>query len=138
MEVAVGSDGLSAAVAVLVAVVAPFVVAILVRPGMSPARKRGISGAVSVGLGVIVAVITGQIEGIPSTVRAWLTQTVLTVGIVVSLAQGYYRALKDPVDAVEALTSGEPVEPEPVDHATTRPRRVAEPGTPDSYGVVQD
>lgn len=96
---------LSAAVAILTAVVAPFLIAVITRPDWTSVRKRYVALAVCVVLGVIVAVATGQIAGVPGTVQAWVQQFIIDVGIVVSLAQGFYMALKDPVAKVEAKTS---------------------------------
>ena len=99
---------LTAAVAVIVAACAPFVVALLSRPDMKPGTKRAISIGVAVVLGVIVAIATRQIDGVPEAWSATLAQALIAAAIIVSLAQGYYRAFLDAVKAVEAASSPEP------------------------------
>lgn len=96
---------LTAAVAILVSVVAPFIIAWITRPEWSSVKKRNTAIIVSVILGVIVAVATGQITQIPPTVVSWVQQFVIVVGVVVALAAGYYRVLKDPVAKFERATS---------------------------------
>jgi hypothetical protein len=96
---------LTAAIAVLTSVVAPFLIAWITRPDWSADKKRTTAIIVSVILGVIVAVATGQISQVPPTVQGWVIQGVLIVGIVVTLAQGAYKALLTPVKALEAATS---------------------------------
>ena len=102
---------LTAAVAILVAVVAPFVIAVITRPTWTPDQKRNTALIVAVVLGVIVAVATGRIEQIPAIVTSWLAQGTIVIGIVVSLAQGFYQALKPAVVKVEAATSPAPIVP---------------------------
>lgn len=96
---------LTAAVVILVSVVAPFVIAWITRPEWDAAKKQKTAIIVSVALGLIVAVVTGQIAGIPQTVVDWGQRIVIAVGGVVGLAQGYYKVLKDPVTKFEASTS---------------------------------
>ena len=88
---------LSAAVAVIVGVLLPFV----------------------------VAVVTGRVEGIPAEVLAWGRQAVVTVAVVITVTQGIYRGLKGPVDKLAAATSV-PAPAEPVLPGETRPRRAVE------------
>lgn len=96
---------ITAAITIVTAVVAPYLIALLVRPNWTAEKKRNISLAVCGVLGVIVAIATGQIEGIPDTVKSWVSQLVIIVGVVVSLSQGFYKALKTSVDVVEVATS---------------------------------
>lgn len=110
---------LTAAVAILVAVVAPFVIAVIVRPTWTPDQKRNAAIVVAVVLGVIVAVATGRIEQIPATVASWTAQGIIVVGVVVSLAQGFYQALKGTLTKVEVATSPAPI-----------PMHAADPVTP--------
>jgi SNF family Na+-dependent transporter len=112
---------LTAAVAILVAVVAPFVIALITRPDWSPDKKRTTAIIVAVVLGVIVAVATGRIAQIPATIQSWVAQGVIVVGIIVSLAQGFYQALKGAVSTVEAATSPAPVPQHAVEDATATP-----------------
>lgn len=106
---------LSAAVAILMAVVAPFIVAVVTRPDWSSEKKRNAALIVSGVMGAIVAVATGKIAQIPDNVESWFAQGVVVIGIVVSLAQGFYQVLKDPVTKVEALTSPKPLHAIPDD-----------------------
>lgn len=66
---------------------------------------RRIAGAVAVALAVIVAVATSAIEGVPLEWSAWTGRFLVALGVIVSMAQGFYRAFKDAVDAVEGGVS---------------------------------
>ena len=85
-------------------VITPFIVAILTHPTMKPAHKRAIALGVSVAVGFIVAVSTGAITEIPVTIQEAIARSVVVVGIVVALAQVYYRQFKDAVKTVETKT----------------------------------
>ena len=88
-------------------VITPFIVAILTHPTMKPAHKRGIALGVSVMVGLIVAVATGAITEIPVTIQSAIARSVVVVGIVVALAQVYYRQFKDAVKTVETKVGDE-------------------------------
>lgn len=109
---------ITAAIAVIVAAIAPFVTATLTRPDMDPTRKRVIAGGIAVTLGVIVAVAMGMLEGVPLAWQQWAASILVSVAIVVGLAQGFYAQFKPAVQTVEArwdiyeprhsITVGEP------------------------------
>lgn len=99
----------SAAVATIAAALAPFVTALFTNPNMDARLRRLIAGAVAVVLGAVVAVATGLVVGVPPELVAWLAQLLITVAIVISLAQGFYAQWKGSVDKLDAKTSG--VEP---------------------------
>ena len=80
-----------AAIAVIVAVSSPFITALFTKPYMSETRKHIIAGSVSIVLGLIVALGSGQIVGVPQDVQDWVIRVIVVVGIVVSLAQGFYK-----------------------------------------------
>ena len=88
-------------------VITPFIVAVLTHPTMKPAQKRVIALGAAVTVGFIVAVSTGAITEIPVTIQEAIARSVVVVGIVVALAQVYYRQFKDAVKNVEAKTGGE-------------------------------
>ena len=88
-------------------VITPFLVAIMTHPTMKPAHKRAIALGVSVMVGLIVAVATGAIIEIPVTIQGAVARSVVVAGIVVALAQGYYRQFKDAVKTVETKTVDE-------------------------------
>jgi len=114
---------LTAAVAIIVAAIAPFIVAIFTYPGMADWLKRLIAGAVSVALGIIVAIATGKITGVPADWISGLIWVLVTVAIIISLAQGFYAAWKPAVKIVEAKTSLATVEP--VQIATVKPMKAS-------------
>lgn len=87
-------------------VITPFIVAILTHPTMKPQYKRGISLGVSVMVGLVVALATGAITEIPVTVQSAISRSVVLAGIVVALAQVYYRQFKDAVKIVEGGVNG--------------------------------
>lgn len=95
---------LTAAIAVLAAALVPWGTALLTHPTMAGWLKRALAAVVAVALGTVVALATGQIEGAPDAVVASLGRWLVTVAIVVSLAQGYYAAFKDGVQKLEAGT----------------------------------
>ena len=97
---------LTAAIAVIIAAaIVPFGTALLTRPDMPAARKRVLAGVVALVAAAIVTVATGQVEGLPPSLVAWSARALVVAGIIVSLAQGYYRAFKGAVDRIEAATS---------------------------------
>lgn len=96
---------LTAAIAVLVSVVAPFMIAWITRPDWTADKKRRVAIIVSLVLGLIVAVATGQIEKIPATIVYWVQYVIIVVGVIVALTQGFYKSLQTPVAAFEAATS---------------------------------
>ena len=85
-------------------VITPFIVAIMTHPPMKSAHKRAIALGVSIMVGLIVAAATGAITEIPITVQGAVARSVVVVGIVAALAQGYYRQFKDAVKSVESRT----------------------------------
>ena len=85
-------------------VITPFIVAIMTHPTMKPAHKRGIALGASIAVGLITAVATGAISEIPVTIQSAVARSVVVVGIVVALAQVYYRQFKDAVKTVETKT----------------------------------
>lgn len=97
---------LAAAIALIAAALAPFITAIFVHPDLSPTKKRLIAGAIAVVLGIIVAIATGQIVGVPQTWIDNISWGLISIGIVVSISQGFYKAWKGTVDKLAAKTSG--------------------------------
>lgn len=95
---------LTAAISVIGAVLVPFIVAVITRPEWTAERKRGWTIGVCVVIGALVGIATGQVETHP-TVQSVTTQLLVAVGVITSLSQGFYLALKQPVDALNAATS---------------------------------
>lgn len=96
---------LTAAVAIIVAAIAPFITAIFTHPKMTDGLKRLTAGAVAVVLGIVVALATGKITGVPADWISGLTWVLVSIAIIVSLAQGFYAAWKPAVEKVEQATS---------------------------------
>jgi len=96
---------LTAAVAIIVAAIAPFIVAIFTHPTMRPEIKRFIAGGIAVVLGIVVAMATGKISGVPADWISGLTWVLVSTAIIISLAQGFYGAWKPAVKVVEKATS---------------------------------
>ena len=88
-------------------VITPFLVAIMTHPTMKSEHKRATALAVSVVVGLIVAIATGAITEIPTTIQNLIARSVVVVGIVVALAQVYYRQFKDAVKIVETKVGDE-------------------------------
>ena len=86
-------------------VITPFIVAIMTHATMKPEHKRAIALGVSVMVGLIVAAATGAITEIPVTIQSAIARSVVVAGIVVALAQGYYRQFEGAVRSLETATS---------------------------------
>ena len=95
---------LTAAVALVGALLVPFIVALIVRPTWTPERKRFWALLVCIVVGLVVGVATGQVET-TETVQGWAGRILIGLAVVTGLANGFYKALKDPVDALSAKTS---------------------------------
>lgn len=96
---------LTAAIAILVAAIAPFITAVLTHPTMQPTLKRLIAAGVAVVLALVVSIATGKITGVPADWVSGLTWVLVTAAVIVSMAQGFYNAWKPAVEKVEAATS---------------------------------
>lgn len=94
-----------AALALISGVVVPFVTAFFTHPVMSPTKKRLISGGVAIVLGLLSAIITGQLGWIPPNIAAWVTSFVVSLGIVIVAAQGFYKQFKGTVESLEFATT---------------------------------
>lgn len=95
---------LTAAIGLIGALLVPFLVALFVAPEQSPSRKRNTTLAVCIIVGIGVGLGTGQIET-TDTIKGWATRVLIGLGVVTGLTNGFYKALKDPVDALSAATS---------------------------------
>ena len=103
---------LTAAIALVGAFVVPFLVALIVKPDWEPERKRRWTFVVCVIVGLGVGIGTGQVET-TETIRGWMARILIGLGVVTGLANGFYKAFKDQVDALSAATNvGAPVLPD--------------------------
>lgn len=100
------------ALTLIASAVAPFIVALFTRPDMSASTKRLIAAGVAIVLGLLTAIVTGQVSWATEAVVNGLTNTLITIGIVMTLAQGFYNQFKDAVKQVEEAAHPVP-EPEP-------------------------
>lgn len=96
------TDALAVVAAALVSVVATAVVA---RPSMKASTKRGIALAAAVLLGVVAALISGQINGVPESTQALVQKIVVSAAAVVAAAQGFHRQLAGALGSLSAATS---------------------------------
>ena len=99
---------LTAAIAVIAALLTNLLTAVSAQPSWTAARKRIVSGAIAVVLGVIVAVATGQIDGVPDDIVARSSRILITVAIIITISQGLYRQFKGSLTALEQRTAIEP------------------------------
>ena len=112
----------TAAITVLVGLAASIITALVKQPGWSTQRKRNVSLLVAGVLGLLSAIITRMIAPPPGadwpwweTAVSWLTWVVCMVAVVITVSQGIYSQLKDPLDKLAAATStntGEKYTPE--------------------------
>ena len=93
-----GIDALSIIVA---GAVLPLIVAIFARQGLTATQKRGVALAVAALLGTLSALITGQIDGVPESVTAWLVRILGWIAAVVVAGQGFHRQMRDVTDSIE-------------------------------------
>lgn len=86
-------------------VVVPLVTALFTRPRMRPESKQITAVVVSVFVAIAFAIGSGMVEGVPAIVTVWFTRIVLFAGIIIPLAQGYYRLLKPAAKQIERNSS---------------------------------
>ena len=99
----------AAALLVISSLLVTVITAFIARPSTTPTQKRVIVIVASIVIGAITAIVNGQIEGVPPEAVAWIIKVLVTVAIVATGSQGAYLLFKDPVKALEAKSSGEPV-----------------------------
>ena len=87
------------------ALVTIYAVAIAAHPTMTATRKRIIAALMATTLGVLSAIITGAIDGIPADVAAWTARLLVTIAAVIVASQGFYAALKGHLKAVGEATT---------------------------------
>ena len=98
---------LTTAIGTIVAgIITPFIVAVMTHPRMTPHQKRAISFGVALTIGVVTAIATGLVSEVPEGIQHGLGRVIIITGIVVALAQVYYRQFKDAVKTVETNTGG--------------------------------
>ena len=101
-------EALAALTVVAAALVVVFT-AVVAKPGMDANTKRIIAGCFAGFLGLLSAIISGQIVEVPPTVVASITRAVVVVAIVIVASQGFYKAFKGSLEKLEAVTSGKPI-----------------------------
>lgn len=121
---------------VAAAVLTILTTALAARPTWSATRKRAVSTGAAIVLGVVAAIATGAIQGVPASWTSWLSSAVISVAVVIGLAQGFHRQWAGALAKLEQATSptiieGE-VQPDP------EPQHAAEPPSviPDGEGVA--
>ena len=83
----------------------PIITALYTRPNMDSSTKRIITIVVSVFVGVVSAIGTGAIEGVPAEISLWVERVIVAVSTIVALSQGYYQTFKDSIKQFEAMTT---------------------------------
>ena len=94
------------------ALVTVYATAIAAHPTMTATRKRSIAAIMAGTLGILSAIITGAIDGIPADVAAWTARLLVAIAVTIVASQGFYAAFKGHLKTIEA--------------ATTTPRRLAD------------
>lgn len=101
-----------AALALLASIVTPFITALFTKPDMQASTKRLIAAGVAIVLGIVTAIVTGQFSWASEDLVQSVTTALVTAGVVMALAQGFYSQFKDAVKGIEdAAHPG--IEPEP-------------------------
>lgn len=93
---------LTAAIALLVAAIAPFITALFTRPNLSDGKKRAVAGLVAIVLAVLTTVASGTIQGTPPEWSAGVSWFLVSAAIIIAAAQAFYAAWKPAVEVVEA------------------------------------
>lgn len=93
---------LSIIAAALVSILAT---ALAARPSWSSTRKRALSTGAAVVLGLVAAVATGAVSGVPDGWQDWLSQAVISVAGVITLAQGFHRQWAGALGKLESATA---------------------------------
>lgn len=106
---------LTAAIAVIAALLTTVLTALWARPDMPANHKRLISGSIATVLGAIVAIATGQIPEVPADVAYWLGRILVICAIVIAGAQTLYAQFKGSLTKLEEGTSPNP-DDGPVEH----------------------
>lgn len=96
------------AISLLASAIAPFIVALFARPDTPAATKRLIAAGVAIVLGVLTALVTGQFTWASDNLVEGLTTTLISIGIVMTLAQGFHRQFKDAVGQIETAAHPAP------------------------------
>lgn len=96
------------AISLLAAAIAPFIVALFARPDTPSSTKRLIAAGVAIVLGILTAIVTGQFTWASDELVDGLTATLISIGIVMTLAQGFYRQFKDAVVQIEVAAHPNP------------------------------
>lgn len=103
------TDALAVIVAALISTAGT---AVIVRPGWSAKSKRLTALVVALVLGVLAALISGQISGVPGSVTAVVQQVVISAAAVVAAAQGFHRQMSGALGVLESATSPAVIEGE--------------------------
>lgn len=91
----------SAVLAMIAGFVAPWVIALVNRPDFSSTRKRVVTVAVCAPFGIIAAIVSGQLDGIPTSVVTVVGRILVSVGVVIIASQPFYAVFKPAVKRVE-------------------------------------
>lgn len=100
----------------LASVLTPFITALFTKPDTPSSTKRLIAAVVSVVLGTLVAIVTGQVTWANNAIYG-LASVPIIIGIVMALAQGFYLQLKDFVGQIESAAHPGPTAPEALEEA---------------------
>lgn len=79
--------------------------ALAARPTWSSGRKRLVSSIAALVLGVVAAVATGKVVGVPQPWIDGLGHVLVSVAGVIALAQGFHRQWAGALDKLAATTS---------------------------------
>ena len=90
---------------IILGVLAPLLAAIVNQPGWSTNRRRGVAVAVCGVLAVVYAIATRSVDlGLGSRVTDVLVRGIVALAVIITVAQGIYRALTPAFTALQ----GEP------------------------------
>ena len=105
---------IQAAMLVIVALAATIVTAIYNKPDWSEDKKRNASVVIAAFLGAVYAIVTRQVSGIPNDIVDGISYIIISAAFVITAAQGFYRAFKTPLSALETKVNGTRyIEPDP-------------------------
>ena len=96
---------LVAALLVITGVLASVLAAWANQAHWTAGRKRTVSAAVAVTLGVLVAIASQRLHGVPDGVAGEVSRFLVSIAAVLTCSQVFYLIFRGPLERLEAATS---------------------------------
>ena len=96
------------ALPIIAGFLAVWITSLINRPGTNPTTKRVVAVAVSIVLGLLSLLLSGQIAEVPPGVLEWVNRAVVYLGLTIVASQGFYRAFEPAAKTLEATVNSGP------------------------------